>query len=704
MSMNPNDWKNPKNQYRVKAIVHEWADERSTHMDAIKAFGYGGVVTNVNHKQPGHSYDEDCQDFAKIKADLDAHDLPYWIYDENGYDYDHRYIHFPSGFVGGQTLKDHPEMAAKGLYVHRAMAYQPKHYTYHLEDDSDKIVWAAKYPMVQAFRGIPFFRLDYTAMTPVSFTDRVVEADLAERETIFIFAVRTAQEGAQVANTPAVGPYLNMMDPAAIRRFIDLAYEPLAAAVPDAYQDALAVFTDEPSLMVRHMTPGINWSHALVPWVDGLFEAYEQEYGSSLLPSLPLLFEGNAEAYPTRIRFYQLVGKLIGKAYSAQLRDWCAAHGTVFSGHYLGEESMVGHVLDYGSYLEVLKQVGYPGLDILNCIPESHHYNTTKHPQMAARKQGSNGMMVEICPFGDMQNFMKDPVESMSGTMGLLYLSGIRNTNSYFFPNLEEYAPDKLQGVKGPLHHQDAIRFNEYVGRLGSMLDGLDNDCNTFVYYGIESVQARTLPQYTLIHGQEDEDDKATRALTKAIYEAGHDFYYADRDDLTDAAACDGTPMISGHPVKTIIIPKLNVLYDESYEALKTLSSRGVKILFAEQVAPYGTNLPVERAASRTDFTPISTEEVLAWLAESDSDFTAQAEDAMLLKGRFKKDGQELWFIVNNSRCTAKALMNHKHYSAATVYDPVDGSIRRINMGERISIPSLRSTFILFDETLPLGN
>ena len=697
MSINPAEWKNPADQYRVRAIVHEWADERSTHMDALRAFGYGGVVTNVNHKQPGRTYAEDCRDFAGIKADLDAHGFPYWIYDENGYDYEHRYVHFPSGFVGGQNLKDHPELEAKGLYMHRAMAYQPKHYTYHLEDDSDKIVWAAKYPMTQAAPGAPFYRMDYSAMIPVPFEPRFVETDLGERETMFIFAVRTAQEGAQVANTPAVGPYMNMLDPRAVRRFIELAYEPLAAAVPEAYPQAQAIFTDEPSLMVRHMTMGANWSHALVPWVDGLFEAFELEYGESLLPTLPLLFEGNADAYPTRIRFYQLIGKLIGQAYVAQLREWCTAHGTVFSGHYLGEESMAGQVLDYGSYLEVMKQVGYPGLDILNCVPDGFNYNTAKHPQMAARKLGTGGMMVEICPFGNMENFNRDPVENMSGTMGLLYLCGVRTTNSYFFPNLEEYAPDKLQGVNGPLHHQDAIRFNEYVGRMGAMLDGLTNDCGTFVYYGIESAQARTVPQYTLVHGSEYDDDRNTIAITKAIMEAGYDFYYADRDDLTAAAACAGSPVISGHPVKTVIVPKLNVLYDESYEALKQLSAAGVKVLFVEQVPSFGTAVPAERNAVRTEFAPVSAEEVLTWLREADGDFTAKAEDATVLKARFQKDGKELWFLVNNTRHPAEVLLNHKQKRAATVYDPVDGTIHGIQMGERLSIPSLRSAFVLFD-------
>jgi hypothetical protein len=715
LNFEPKYWSEPKDEYRVKPIVHDWGKNRAVYMDAIRDFGFGGVVTNPRFNDWATGYDEACNDFAGIKADLEEHGMRYWIYDENG---------FPSGFADGQTVVGHPELEAKGLYVHRTMAYHPKKYTYHLEDDSDKIVWVAKYAAGSRGSGIPSAGVQYDTMLPVPFDERYVETTLEAHEVLFIFAVRAAHEGSQVTNTPAVGPYINIMNPDATRRFIDLVYEPLFKTVPDAYKDALAVFTDEPSLMVRHMTPGISWPHAIVPWVDGLFEEYEAEYSESILPYLPMLFEGGAEAYPTRIKFYQLVGKLIGRAYTTQLQNWCKEHGTVFSGHYLGEESMAGHVLDYGSYIEVVRQAGYPGMDVLDCIPEIYDYNSAKYPQIVVRKNGTNGMMVEICPFSNRMTFIKDPVENMSGIMGILYLSGVRATNSYFFPNFEEYDPDKLKGVTGLLHRDDAIAFNHYVGRMGYMLDGLSNDCNTFVYYGIESAQALTIPQHTLMRGREYEADSSTRSITKAIYEAGHDFYYADRDDLVAAAACEGTPEISGHEVKTVIVPQLEVLYDESYDALKKLAQNGVKVLFLDSIPRYGTFIskdssvssatssmlsffdsgnksrvsgPTDRIEVRVDFEPSSSEDILKWLDENDNEFTAKADGAILLKGRFQKDGRELWFVDNNTRKAVSAVLNHQSKTDAKVYNPVNGSITNIKMGESVEIPSFRGVFIWFN-------
>lgn len=134
------------------------------------------------------------------------------------------------------------------------------------------------------------------------------------------------------------------MDKAAVRRFIDLCFEPIAQAIPDAYSRAENVFTDEPSLHVTYVRAYETWPYALAPWVDGLFEAYENEYHESILLQLPLIFEGGTNAYPVRVKFYEIVGKLAAEAYSGQLSTWCEAHGCGFSGHYLLEENISQHV------------------------------------------------------------------------------------------------------------------------------------------------------------------------------------------------------------------------------------------------------------------------------------------------------------------------------------------------------------------------
>ena len=719
MAFDRKDWEDPPVAYRVNPMMHNFPREnRTTLMDAIKDFGYGGIVTNPDQElwddiglgdvladQPADAkprswyddYRKNCARFADTLEELKTRGIPYWVYDEKGY---------PSGYAGGETLRGHRELEAKGFYMYRVATYEDRHFTYHLDDDSDKIVWAATYPLDTPHQHQSYVQWDQ--MTPVHFEERTLECDMKAKTVLYIFNVRAAHIGSQAThNTCSFDRYINILDPRAVRRFIDVMYEPLLEECPDAFENAAAVFTDEPSLMCTYVRDYETWNFALCPWVDGLFEAYEAEYGVSILLELPLLFEGTTEGYPVRVRFYRLIGKLVAKAYSGQLQSWCEAHGTKFSGHYLCEEWMLDHVTFYGSYLDVLCATGYPGLDVLNCYPEIYDYNTAKHPQMAVRKKNTNGMMVEICPFSDIANFEKAPVENMTGIMSLLYLSGVRVTHSYFSTNFEEYDPEKLRGRRGYLHRNEARAFNEYVGRMGYLLDGLHNDTHTFVYYGIEDTAAKRKPLFSGGHGDEVRADESTRAITRAVYEAGHDFYYADRDDLTAAAASAGRPEISGHPVETVIIPKLDVMYDESYEALKNLASRGVKVLVLDQIPRFGTKRRIlfrwndtedPFAGTRQgDFTPVSQSDILAWLDETDSDFTVEAGGAMILKARFQKDGRELWMIDNNTREAVDAVLRHSQKTTATLYCPADGSIRPITMGESCRIPSFRAVFVWFD-------
>lgn len=703
MAFDKEKWDVPEGRFRVNPMMHKWpSGNRSVLIDAIKEFGFGGVVTNPDQDNWYEGYRESCRAFSQTIAELEKRGLGFWIYDEKGY---------PSGYAGGETLKGHRELEAKGLYMYRVAAYEDRHFTYHIDDDSDKIVWAASYPL-----DTPHLHQSYVLwnrMTPVPFSERTLECDMKANTVLFIFNVRPAHIGSQAThNTCSFERYINIMNPDAVRRFIDVAYEPIAEECPQAFPKAAAVFTDEPSLMSIYTRGYESWNFALVPCVDGLFEAYEQEYGKSILPELPLIFEGMHEAFPVRVNFYRLIGKLVRKAYSEQLQAWCVAHGTSFSGHYLCEETMAGHLGSYGSYVDVVGAAGYPGLDVLSCYPEIFDYNTVKHPQIVARKNKTNGVMVELCPFYDVENFAKAPVENMSGVMGVLYMCGVRVSHSYFKASFEEYDPVRLKGCTGYMHKSDALAFNECVGRMGYMLDGLFNDTNTFVCYAIEDTYAKYRPKYIAAGGPESDADCAARSVTRKIFEAGHDFLCADKDDVLEAANGEGFPKISGIEVKTLVVPTVDVMYEETYEALKVLAGRGVKVLFVERIPWFGAArmtgwregdnkgstglLSPNESEYRKDFTPVTESEVLNWLNEADNELRVDADSAMILRSRFIKEGRELWMVDNNTRRDAVVSFAHTRFTEAEIYNPADGTKGVVKAGEKFTIRSFRAVFIWF--------
>ena len=133
------------------------------------------------------------------------------------------------------------------------------------------------------------------------------------------------------------------------------------------------------------------------------------------------------------------------------------------------------------------------------------------------------------------------------------------------------------------MNQVEANQFNEYVGRISYMLDGIQNDCGTFVYYALEDVQAKFYPRHREIEARESDTDISTLAITRKIYEAGYDYSFADREEIVNAADLlkkGKKPTIFGSLVETIIIPAIDVMYADAKTALAELQKAGVQVLF----------------------------------------------------------------------------------------------------------------------------
>ena len=702
--LNPELFQDPPRKYAVRSINHGLHNNTDLLLEAYRDFGYGGIVTNVPYgvsccgrsRRDVKGFTENPENLEKFQVILDKlkeNDLSYWIYDEAGY---------PSGQGGGLVLEGHPELSAKGLYMERRITYdEPRTVKFRIDDETNRIVWAAKCPL-DVDRQLHETPAIYEKMSPVSFQEDSLICELNPFEVLFIFCEKEAHYGSQgTHNTCSFRKNINIMDKRAVRRFIDCCFEPIAAACPEAYPNADNVFTDEPGLFHRYVRSYETWSRALIPWVENFFEEYEAKYGEDLRIFLPLMFENDcARAYATRIKFYALVGDLVAEAYSGQLAAWCEAHGTGFSGHYMAEEGLYGQVCNYGDYVKVLSKATYPGLDVLSCIPDQFSSLTVKTPQIAARKKQS-GMMVEICPFYNVEEFRKNPVNYMTAVMGLLYLGGVRVTNSYFAPALSTWRNNILQRPEndGYANAEEMTAFNRYVARLGIMMEGLQNESNVFVYYPVENEQAVIYPATAAQFIPYDKlAETSIWELVNHIYENGYDFFLVDCDDLTDAARTletDGEAKISGNRVDLVYVPRCLVMRKAAVDALKKLADAGVKVHYLDKApAFYDT---AESVADGADFPVCSIDDVLPELkATVKGIFQLDFEQKTVQQGTFHRDGKEIHMLCNRS---GKDLtIPYNGTVAAEVWSPEDGSITALPPAGTFVLPAYRALFVLIPE------
>lgn len=683
-------FKNPSNEFGMQPIVHAWPENYQDMVDALKEFGCRGAVLNCPFDNGFTSNLDNIKRLSRIMDAMDKAGLKYWIYDEHGY---------PSGFCGGKTLEEHPELESMGFYMRRFVAYEPRHLDFMLDCESEKIVWAAKYRLQET--RMDESKPDFSTMSPLEFSRTECSFDMAPNDVVYVFCTKRAYYGSHLThNVCSKAHYPNILEPAAVRRFLDVAYEPIAKAIPDAYSRAEAVFTDEPSLQTMYIRPYESWSHALAPWKEGLFDDYEAEYGESLLPKLPLIFEGGVEAYPVRVKFYQLIGKLLAAAWSGQIYAWCKEHGGVFSGHYLGEEFLQWQVYFYGNMTTVLRAAGYPGIDELWCVIEDYIPNTTKIPQMAMRKMGANGMMVEICPFVNVDEFKKAPLDNMCCVMADLFIGGVRKVNSYFRPDFSAWRNGALPEMKGVVNQEETLYFNRYIGRIGMMLDGLVNDCGTFVYLNQEEIQAVALPSITMEeHLKNTTVDKATEKLANRMYFQDHDFYYADTEDLVKAAQTQGIPMISGHEAKVLVVPECRVMASDALKALARMQEAGTLVLFENRLPEICLDGDV--AELTAPFKAVTDEDIFAAVAEGEADFTLETDDGKLVHAKYiTKDGHELYLVSNRARNVAHVkctrIKEGIRAKKATLLNSDDGNVAEISLDEHFAIPAARAVFLMF--------
>lgn len=246
-----------------------------------------------------------------------------------------------------------------------------------------------------------------------------------------------------------------------------------------------------------------------------------------------------------------------------------------------------GFLAKYMNEKYFMTAADYPGLDILTCNPEEYNCNSAKYIQMAARKKGTKGTMVELCPFNNKDVFMKDPWNNMHTIVGLLAMSGVRRFNSYFRADFSE-VDERFSSMKGYRSKQDAIKFNEYVGRIGYMLDGVWNDCNLYVYRPIEDGQVKQIPKTSGALGfNSASTDGAVAPLVKnRIFPTGVDFMYLDAEDLVEIVKTtkNGSVKVSGSDMKILVVPGVDYIDPEAKKSMVELQKMGVKVLFNNSV------------------------------------------------------------------------------------------------------------------------
>lgn len=137
-------------------------------------------------------------------------------------------------------------------------------------------------------------------------------------------------------------------------------------------------------------------------------------------------------------------------------------------------------------------------------------------------------------------------------------------------------------------------------------------------------------------------------------------------------------------------------MYEEAVEALIRLQESGVRVLFLDRLPARGCRPDSRYEGLERIFSVYSRKEVLDILSRKEEELMVRKDRGILLKARYRENGKNLFFLVNNSREDMTVRYRCRGGRSGELLDPEQGSIVATEAEGTVEIPALRGVFLRF--------
>lgn len=163
--------------------------------------------------------------------------------------------------------------------------------------------------------------------------------------------------------------YVDMLNPAATEKFIDITHETYARRVGDAFGTTIpGIFNDEPGFY-NNFPDGRGGadSRGSIPWTPGFSGYLEGKTGYNLAARLAAIwYDVGSTTTSTRADYYDALSDRYNEAHTVPLADWADDHGIALISNPLVEEDLGSHkLIEGGSWFEMQRHYQLPGMDLI---------------------------------------------------------------------------------------------------------------------------------------------------------------------------------------------------------------------------------------------------------------------------------------------------------------------------------------------------
>ena len=532
-------------------LSREGIDEQLAEMDRLgirsfyiipepQTFRPGMMPTHLDPNYLTVSYFEYYR-YAMEQAQ--AYGMECWLYDEGGW---------PSGGACGKVLLKHPEYAKR-----------------HLRSYS------------KTFKEGEIYRKpsDDTAAAFIDLTTMIEEGHVFQAET----DVQVYESYASAWESPGLPDYPDLTVKGATKAFLEITHEQYKAHLGDHFGNTItAVFTDEPK------APSL-------PFRAELCQLYEETYGESVLPYLPVLAGHvplNDENIEILRRWYDLCSHVFCDNFLLECKNWSNANGMQFTGHLDKDDHPLGCMQGcHFHQMRGLRCMDIPGVDaiwrqifpgeqkevIIGGNPsgmQSENRFFPRYASSAAAQIGSSLAMTEsfgVYGFGVSYDQMRYVLgfQAIRGVtaMNLMVISYARM--GY---NMSQEAPgfSEIQAC-----HRDLPVFNRYLERLSYVCSCGERRCDTALYYPVNDFWGK-------LHAAEVAD--TFEALGHSMEARGIDFDIVDDDVIIGSSDLqDGVISMGNAHYRKLVIPHNAYISPAVKECLSAFQAGGGIVVSDEQ-------------------------------------------------------------------------------------------------------------------------
>jgi len=687
-------FENPPNEFRIV----QYGKPTPVQIQQWKEYGIGGCMAFF-HNELRENPDPLYEDITKIPGMLEAaqtNGFKVWLADDFGY---------PSGMAGGKVVGGNPEYEVRSLVRFTVDGTGRKPVSFEIPKDLERIVSAVLCPLengdIDAAHG---------QVIPVSETRQVRAEGIDGEWRLSVFTLKIRQRDSQAQSTMEQfghsGRYPDLMNGAAMKRFIELSHARLAEAVGEGFASKVKGFyTNEPNLMQLHWDWNTPGAYAYLPWSAGLPQRFMQMHGYDLLPVLDALYEGEGmECRRIRMHFHQTVADLLTESFARQIRDWCAARGVLSSGHFLLNEYLSMHVASYGDLMKFVSEFDIPALDI--GIPNPDRIETFPYQQtrffssVAAWKERGEVICLldPIIAGGGLRRLSPDlPLVQNSANMAFLH--GANQMSSYFPLEPKETETEKANGYTP----EEYRALNEYIGRISLLLRGARRETSVALYYPIAMFQADYKPSnlfWNQVVPMHQERQQAWEQTEHALLDGGLDYDIVHPDALAQAILRKGVLEIGSGSYRYLVMPQVEILPQAALDKIKQFEAGGGTVLWVDKKPVMGAYAK-EDAAMRAGVSNIRIIGVGEVAKRIEHPYGASFRLSMetgenpVSMARFRKDGQCIYYLVNQSAEDVRIRVRAEGALSAEQYDPFTGKVIELDLPSQVVIRRFGSLLIM---------